>query len=87
MVEISAAMTSKIAPGELMNEVNALTRERDELRAVNKVLQLRGDTYLEQLEQKHAENKRLRAALKTIGSAADWHPDDMQAFARAACQT
>jgi hypothetical protein len=34
-----------------------------------------------------AEIERLRVALKTIASAADWHPDDMQAFARAACQT
>jgi len=80
-------LADKIAPGELMNEVNALTRERDELRAVNKLLQLRGDIYLEQLQQKQAENERLRTALKAIGSASDWHPDDMQAFARAACQT
>ncbi len=29
---ISAEMTDRIAPGELMNEVNALTRERDHLR-------------------------------------------------------
>jgi len=31
-------MSDKIAPGELMNEVNALTRERDELRAENERL-------------------------------------------------
>jgi predicted nucleic acid-binding Zn-ribbon protein len=37
--------------------------ERDELRAENRLLRLRGDTYLEQLQQKHAENERLRAAI------------------------
>jgi hypothetical protein len=37
----------------------AAMTERDELRVQNKVLQLRGDTYLEQLKQKHAENERL----------------------------
>jgi hypothetical protein len=38
----------------------------DELRAENKVLRLRGDTYLEQLQQKHAENERLREALEWV---------------------
>jgi hypothetical protein len=42
--------------------------ERDELRAENRLLRLRGDTYLEQLQQKHAENERLRAALKRFGN-------------------
>jgi len=59
-------MADKIAPGELMNEVNALTRERDELRAENK--QWRADWL-----NIEAENERLRAELQecqeTLGIA------------------
>jgi len=48
----------------------AAMTERDELRAENKLLQLRGDIYLEQLQQKHAENERLRVEL------ARWKPSE-----------
>jgi ABC-type phosphate transport system auxiliary subunit len=62
------------------NAVQRLARECDELRAVNKVLQLRGDTYLEQLEQKHAEIERLQEANAMLGEERDaWR----QAFHRA----
>jgi len=44
----------------------AAMTERDELRVQNKVLQLRGDTYLEQLQQQHAEIERLRAAINDL---------------------
>jgi len=51
---------------ETERDVARILRERDELRAVNKVLRLRGDIYLEQLQQKHAEIERLRAALEWV---------------------
>jgi hypothetical protein len=56
------------------------TKENERLNAVH-----HADQYTLTLQAR--ENERLRAALRTIGSASDWHPDDMQAFARASCQT
>ena len=50
------------------SEEERLRAENENLRAENKVLRLRGDTYLEQLQQKHAENERLRTALKRFGN-------------------
>jgi len=54
--------------GAVMSSKVVLT-ERDELRAENRLLRLRGDTYLEQLQQKHAEIERLRAACALLHAA------------------
>jgi len=33
-------------------------------------------------DELRAENKRLRAALKTLANAKDWHPEDMWRYAQ-----
>jgi chromosome segregation ATPase len=66
-------MTDKIAPGELMNEVNALARERNMLRA--KLEQYQAE-FREQITEEHAAYQELRRAAERLQAYADSHPCD-----------
>ncbi|HYW86794.1 MAG TPA: hypothetical protein VFB50_03440 [Chloroflexota bacterium] len=40
------------------------------------------DRFAAAMNELRAENERLRAVLRTLADANDWHPVDMQNFAR-----